>query len=155
MANESQIEGLDLKEQLRSVLEEARMVLPGVQALFGFQLISVFSPGFLRELTEDEQKLHLLAISWCVLAIACAIAPAAFHRQKEKDQASDSLVRLGGRFLAWSLAFVICAMVLDFYVLARVLTQDRGFALLSSIGVAVVLTILWFVAPRLRKVAGK
>ena len=32
---------LELKDMLRNVLEEARMVLPGIQALFGFQLISV------------------------------------------------------------------------------------------------------------------
>jgi hypothetical protein len=28
------------------IMQEARMVLPGVQALFGFQLVCVFSQGF-------------------------------------------------------------------------------------------------------------
>lgn len=37
-------------EALQQTLDEARMVLPGVQALFGFQLIAVFSDGFERRL---------------------------------------------------------------------------------------------------------
>jgi hypothetical protein len=32
------------------------MVLPGIQALFGFQLIAVFSPGFEQKLTLAEQR---------------------------------------------------------------------------------------------------
>jgi hypothetical protein len=30
----------------RDAIEEARMVLPGIQALFGFQLIAVFNERF-------------------------------------------------------------------------------------------------------------
>ena len=43
------------------------MVLPGIQALFGFQLIAVFIERF-KELTEDEQLIHfsatVLVIDW-------------------------------------------------------------------------------------------
>ena len=35
------------------------MVLPGIQALFGFQLMAVFSPGFWERLDSSEQRLHL------------------------------------------------------------------------------------------------
>ena len=38
------------------LLEECRMVLPGIQALFGFQLIAVFSPGFAQKLTLADQR---------------------------------------------------------------------------------------------------
>ena len=36
------------------------MVLPGIQALFGFQLIAVFNERF-KELTEDERLIHFSA----------------------------------------------------------------------------------------------
>lgn len=36
------------------------MVSPGIQALFGFQLIAVFNSRFAEELTEREQRLHHL-----------------------------------------------------------------------------------------------
>ena len=37
------------------------MVLPGVQALFGFQLIAVFSERF-ETLTDVQQDIHLAAL---------------------------------------------------------------------------------------------
>jgi len=40
------------------------MVLPGIQALFGFQLIAVFSDGFANKLTRAEQRLHFFATVW-------------------------------------------------------------------------------------------
>ena len=36
----------DLAERITHVLEELRVVLPGTQALLGFQLVAVFSTGF-------------------------------------------------------------------------------------------------------------
>ena len=52
-----------LKEQARSTHEEARMVLPGIQALFGFQLIAVFNRPFF-ELGSADRLLHLAHSCW-------------------------------------------------------------------------------------------
>ena len=60
--SESKKEQLSLDSVARLLLEECRMVLPGIQALFGFQLIAVFNEGFSDKLTPGEQKLHLAAI---------------------------------------------------------------------------------------------
>ena len=46
-----------LEEETRTTIEEARMVLPGIQAFFGFQLIAVFN-NRLQDLTHMEQV-------WC------------------------------------------------------------------------------------------
>jgi hypothetical protein len=78
----------------RLLLEECRMVLPGIQALFGFQLVAVFNEGFSDKLTPGEQELHLAAIISTVVAIAAIIAPAALHRQLEAFSVSH-------RFIVW------------------------------------------------------
>jgi hypothetical protein len=44
------------------LLEECRTVVPGMQALFGFQLISVFKSGFRDLLLPAERTLRLAAI---------------------------------------------------------------------------------------------
>ena len=49
-----------LVEETRAILEEARMVLSGIQALFGFQLIAVFNTRF-DELAPSLQMIHLIA----------------------------------------------------------------------------------------------
>jgi hypothetical protein len=48
-----------LADEMRAILEEARMVLPGIQALFGFQLVAVFNGRF-EEITTGLQAIHLV-----------------------------------------------------------------------------------------------
>jgi hypothetical protein len=59
-----------------AAIEEGRMVLPGIQALFGFQLIVVFSEQF-RQLEPGEQILHFVALVLVAVAIAVIMTPAA------------------------------------------------------------------------------
>jgi hypothetical protein len=56
MAEEDESESLET--EVEQALEEARMVLPGIQALFGFQLIAVFNQRFDQAL-GDPGKLRL------------------------------------------------------------------------------------------------
>ena len=48
------------------------MVLPGIQALFGFQRIAVFNQGFDEKLTSGEQQLHFLALFLVAVLGACS-----------------------------------------------------------------------------------
>ena len=52
---ELQKEDLPLAKAAGFLLEECRMVLPGIQALFGFQLITVFNSGFFELLSPAER----------------------------------------------------------------------------------------------------
>jgi hypothetical protein len=56
------------------------MVLPGIQALFGFQLIAVFNTGVAEKLSQGEQELHLLAIALVAVSVALVMTPAAYQR---------------------------------------------------------------------------
>ena len=42
----SSSDGNRIEKMARQAIEEARMVLPGIQALFGFQLVTVFNDRF-------------------------------------------------------------------------------------------------------------
>ena len=68
-----------LKDQAHSMHEEARMVLPGIQALFGFQLIAVFNRPFF-DLGDSDRALHLASLILVGIAIGLVMAPAAHHR---------------------------------------------------------------------------
>ncbi|HEX4779662.1 MAG TPA: DUF6328 family protein, partial [Usitatibacter sp.] len=48
---------LDLAKAATAVLEECRMVLPGIQAIFGFQLTAVFQQAFSEKLDKGQQLL--------------------------------------------------------------------------------------------------
>jgi len=74
---ENRVDKLELKDQFKNILEEARVVLPGIQAIFGFQLIAVFNQQFSKLLSQGEQKLHFCATLLMALAAVMMMAPSA------------------------------------------------------------------------------
>ena len=142
-----QSEELSLSKAAQYLLEECRMVLPGIQALFGFQLIVVFSPGFSEKLTRPEQIVHFLAITLIAVAVAIIMTPAALHRATGSRKVTSTFVYLSARLLFWSmlpLAFGIC---LDFYLIARVII-GRPWVSLLAVALFGIFMALWFVLPR-------
>ena len=129
------------------LLEECRMVLPGIQGLFGFQLVAVFSAHFHERLSHAEQLLHLLAIALTCLAIALVMAPAATHRQTDPCEATVAFIRLSSRLLLWSMAPLALALCVDFYLVARVITGSEAIAWAAAAMIAL-FGWFWYFLPR-------
>ena len=142
-------EALPLSKAVEYVLDECRMVLPGIQALFGFQLIVVFNSGFDQKLTAGEQRLHLLAIALIAIAVAMIMAPAAYSRQKEPREATVAFVTIATRLLLCSMFPLAVGICVDFYLIARVIPGGPPSAWHAS-GLFAVFMTLWFVLPRAR-----
>ena len=139
-----------LKDALEQTLEEARMVLPGVQALFGFQLIAVFSDGFERRLTPAEQKLHLGATMLVTIAIALMMTPAAYHRQVDRRRATAAFLALASRLVSGAMLPLAAGLSLDIHLIARVVVGDRAIAIAIGSVVFAMFIALWFVFPQWR-----
>lgn len=131
------------------------MVLPGIQALFGFQLIAVINEAFDHKLNSAEQKIHLLAIAMTAVACGLSMSPAALHRTAEPDRVSLGLVKTCTTYLRWSMRFLGLALVLDFYLVAKVVLKSPPLALLSGLALGVFLAMVWGLAPWLRARAVK
>ena len=144
------IHQLPLPKAVEYVLEECRMVLPGLQALFGFQLIAVFSERFARALDSHGQRLHLLAIALVAVAIALIMTPAAYHRQTDPQQVSESFLRITTRLLLASMPPLAVAICLDFYLVARMVTGSDAVAWLAAALLAI-FVLLWGVLPRIAR----
>jgi hypothetical protein len=137
------------------LLGECRMVLPGLQALFGFQMIAVFNSSFAEKLTVSQQKLHIASIVLVVISVALVMTPAALHRQIVPRRAGEHFVRVASWLLLAAmppLAIGICTDV--FLVMTPVWHDD----LVAGGGVAAALLLLfgglWFVYPPMYKGMG-
>jgi len=139
-----------LKDALGHTLDEARMVLPGVQALFGFQLIAVFNDGFEQRLADEEKDLHLLAIVLVTIAIALMMTPAAYHRQVDRRRVTGEFLALASRLVSGAMLPLAAGLALDIQIVARLVTGDLVLA--SALGVVVfaMFVVLWFVFPQWR-----
>jgi len=144
-----QKETLPLPEAVTHLLEECRMVLPGLQALLGFQFIAIFNAGFSEKLTPTEQRLHLLALGLVALAGALVMAPASYHRQIGPQEVSTHFLTLASRLLLGAMVLLVLGIGLDFYVIARVILANRWLSVLLTLVVVSLFVYVWFLLPRL------
>jgi hypothetical protein len=142
-------EELPLSEAVTHLLEECRMVLPGIQALFGFQLIAVFNSTFGEKLTSTEQYFHLAAIGLIAIAVALVMAPAALHRQTNPQAVSQDFITTASRLLLFSMFPLMLGISFDFYIIARLILNNTWLSLLLSILLLCLFSTVWFLFPRL------
>jgi len=123
------------------------MVLPGVQALFGFQLIAVFNSTFAERLGAGEQRVHLLALALVAIAGALIMTPAAYHRHTTPREVSERFLRLSGRLLLASMVPLMIGIGLDFYLIARIITGDARAGAAWATALVAFFATCWFVWP--------
>ena len=130
------------------LLEECRMVLPGIQALFGFQLIAVFNQGFDQKLSSGEQQIHFFALLLVALSAALVMAPAAIHRQTQLRSVSERFIWLSSRLLLASMFPLALGLSLDVYLIARVVFGTPVLGIAFAALLLAVLMLLWMILPR-------
>jgi len=143
-------EDLSLQEAANLLLEECRTILPGIQALFGFQLIAIFSAEFDEKLSFGEQVLHLGAIGLVVLAVVLIMTPAAYHRQTGPTKVDSAFIRVTSRAVLVAMVALMCGLTVDFYIVAAVILLQTKWAIFLAALLFVFIVILWFMFPRMR-----
>src|SRR5262245_4604883 len=135
-----------LEEETRTTIEEARMIVPGIQALFGFQLIAVFNVRF-HDFSSFEQVLHLVALLLLALAIALIMTPAAYHRIAERGTVSRRFVDLAWRFLECALMPLLLAISIDLFLLGRLILNNAALSAAIASTMFLVFLSLWYALP--------
>ena len=143
----------NLEHETKTVIEEARMVLPGIQALFGFQLMAVFNNGF-DNLKPPEQILHLSALLLSAVAIALIMTPASFHRIAEKGIVSRRFVELGSRLLALAMVPLMLGLCIDLFIVARLVLNNVSLSAIIAVALLSLFCALWYVFPWAQHRAG-
>ena len=141
-------EQISLDSAAAHLLEECRMVLPGIQALFGFQLIAVFNEGFGEKLSAVGQMVHLVAIILTTLSMALVMTPAALHRQAEPKEVSERFLWLASQMVLAGMVPLAVAVGLDSYVVASIVLESELAGTVLGVALMLVFASLWFVLPR-------
>jgi hypothetical protein len=131
--------------ELIELLQELRIVIPGVQVLFAFLLTVPFQQGFAR-LTTVQRDVFFATLVCTAAATALLIAPSAHHRLLFRQGVREQRLRMGNTLAILGLAFLVPAMVGVVYVIT-----DLIFGLTTALVVTVVMALsfllLWFVLP--------
>ena len=136
-----------LNRELMELLQELRVVIPGVQVLLAFLLTVPFQQRF-ADLPGSMRNAFFASIACATLATAFLIAPSAHHRLRWRAGEKEALVRIGNQMAIAGTVFLAAAIVLALYVVTDVLfTTD--LALWTAIGAVIVFGGLWYALPML------
>jgi cation transport ATPase len=138
--NDSETTSERLDRELSELLQELRVLLPGVQVLFAFLLTVPFSIGF-RDVTGAERALYFAALAATTVSAVLLIAPSARHRARFRDCDKEALVVSSNRLALLSTAFLATAMVA-----VVILVGDYLYNWVVGIagGIATLTLIAWF-----------
>ena len=140
---ESKKERLD--RELMELLQELRVVIPGVQVLLAFLLTAPFQQRF-ADLPGSMRNAFFASIACATLATAFLIAPSAHHRLRWRTGEKERLVLIGNRMAIAGTVFLAAAIVLALYVVTDVLfTTD--LAVMTAIAAVILFGVLWYVVP--------
>jgi Family of unknown function (DUF6328) len=139
-----------LHEKIDQMLIEARVILPGLQALLGFQLAIVLTQAFDR-LSSTVKFVHGAALLFVALSIVLLMAPAAYHRIVYKGEDSEEFLRIGGWFVSYSTIPLALGLAADVFVVGTKIVPSELASALVAAAVLALLLGLWHGLPWLAR----
>lgn len=134
----------ELRRRYYGLLQELRVLLPGVQVLVAFLLTAPFAQRF-ADLDDLETDVYAVALVSGVLAVVCFVAPTAFHRVGWRQSRARRL-EWSIRMLRLGLVFMAVAFEAALFVVLGVLF-DRAVSVAVTAAVGVAGLLAWVVLP--------
>lgn len=144
MAERSEMPPLDVC--IDRMLTEARVILPGVQALLGFQLSMVMTRAF-DTLPAASKTVHAVALASICLAMILLMTPAAYHRLIGDGDSSEDVLQVGSRFVTAATVPLALGLSLDAYVVIAYLAASAPLGIGAALGVFALVIGLWLGFP--------
>lgn len=139
-------ERTSLKDRISQLLTEARIILPGAQALLGFQLAAYFTDSF-EKLPPDSQVVHTASALCIALVVALLMTPAAYHRLVDQGEDTPDFERFSARAVIGALLPLALGLAGESYVLLVRVSQDTTLATVAGLGIAAALIGAWYILP--------
>src|SRR6266851_8954061 len=136
-------ERTSVETRIKQVLTEARVVLPGVQALLGFQLAAMLTDAFER-LPKLLQYVHLSSLALLAASMVFLMAPAAFHRIVERGEDTERLHRFSSVMVLSAMVPLALGIAGDFYVVLAKVLDSTSVAVALAAASLVFFVGLWF-----------
>ncbi len=139
--------------ELIELLNELRVVLPGVTVLFAFLLAVPFAKGW-ATVTTFQRDVFLVAFLATGVSVALLTAPSSYHRLRFRAGNKEHLVRIGNRLTIAGIA--ASAVALEAVVLLVVdYVVSRGPAIGATAGFGATLLVLWYGLPLYARLRGR
>jgi len=139
----------DLDRELNELLQELRVILPGIQVLFAFLLIVPFNGRFHRAGATTETA-YFVAFIATTLAYIFTIAPGVQHRLRWRRHDKERLLRTANRLTLIATVLVAIAIAAVAFLITDYL-YGPAYGTVLAAGAALLATGLWWGLPLVRE----
>ena len=129
--------------ELIELLNELRVILPGVQVLFAFLLMVPFTQRF-PDLDDLETGVFFMTLLCTAVATALLIAPSAHHRILWRGGVREQRLVLGNILTIAGLIFLLPAIVGVVFVITAFIFGLTAAVVVTGL-LALFFALLWFV----------
>jgi hypothetical protein len=133
-------------DRIDYVLTESRVMLPGAQALLGFQLLVPLMKSF-ESLPASARTIHFAALVLVAMTVVLLIAPAAIHRIAFEGADDPRFLQLASRLVTAALIPLALGVASELYVAGTRLLPGSPVVAWTAAGAACVLIGFWYGLP--------
>jgi hypothetical protein len=138
------------ERQLLELLNELRVVIPGVQVLFAFLLTIPFNQRFAR-VDEFQQTVYFVTLLLSALAAALFLAPTAYHRLLFHKRDRKHIIEVSNRFAIAGLAVLSLAVTGAVLLITDFLYASKLLVAATGAWTFLVIALLWCAMPLARR----
>jgi MFS family permease len=135
---------IELRDRYYGLLQELRVVLPGVQVLLAFLLTAPFASRF-EELDGWGRRAYEVALTSSMLSVVFLLGPTFLHRFGERTARRDRLL-WSIRLMVVGLALLAVSLLTAMWGVAR-FVYGGGSAFQLVVPVAAAMVAVWVVVP--------
>jgi hypothetical protein len=141
-----------LKTKIEQLLTEARVIIPGGQALLGFQLVATLTRPFVK-LPDSAKYIHAVALCAVMFAVTLLMTPAALHRIAFHGEDDETFFRIGSGLVIAAACPLALGISAEVYVVFFEVSDSMRISALAALLSLLVLLGLWFAYPVWRRLA--
>jgi hypothetical protein len=141
-----QVANTPLVTKVEQLLTEARLIIPGAQALLGFQFIAMLTTGFDR-LPQSVKAVHAMALCLVAINVILLMTPAALHRLSFNGEDSRSFLRMGSALVIAAPCFLAAGIAAETFVVLHKVSGNAGWAPIGALLSFAALIGLWYAFP--------
>ena len=139
-----------LGTRIEQVLTEARLIIPGAQALFGFQFVAMLTTGFDR-LTQGSKIAHAAALGLIAVNVILLMMPAALHRLSYGGEDSKDFLRIASVLVVTAPLFLAAGIATETYVVLQKVAENSLGSLAGASLTFFIFMLCWYALPLLLK----
>jgi uncharacterized protein DUF6328 len=135
-----------LKTKIEQMLTEARVMIPGCQALLGFQFIATLTKSF-KDFPMPVQYIHAAGLCAVALAALVLMTPAALHRIAYHGEDNTEFFKIGSKLLVAAALPLAAGISADVFVVFYKISGSSTLAATVSLFAFTVLLGFWYGYP--------